>query len=67
MTIYEALEEIRKQNYLLPVFQRDFKWCNDGTEKIEKLFDSLMSDYPISSMLFWKINRDSCSGIKFYH
>lgn len=67
MTIYEALEEIRKQNYLLPVFQRDFKWCNDGTEKIEKLFDSLMSDYPISSMLFWKINRDSCNGIKFYH
>ena len=67
ITISEALEQVGNRNYLLPVFQRDFKWCNDGSEKIEKLFNSLMNDYPIGSMLFWKVNSDSCVGLNFYY
>nr|QNT35592.1 hypothetical protein HCAOCCDF_00040 [uncultured Methanosarcinales archaeon] len=40
----------------LPAIQREFVWTTDG---IEKLFDSIMGDYPISSFLFWKIQENN--------
>ena len=52
ITIAQAIERIHRNEYLLPAFQRDFVW---SAEQIEKLFDSLMKGYPISSMLFWKV------------
>ena len=46
-------DEINKNLYL-PAIQREFVW---DTKAIEKLFDSIMGDYPISSFLFWKIKE----------
>lgn len=63
ITIAEAIEHIRKNEYLLPAFQRDFVW---SAEQIEKLFDSLMKGYPISSMLFWKVKGDTKTDFRFY-
>lgn len=41
----------------LPNIQRPFVW---GEEQIERLFDSIMREYPISTLLVWKTK----SGIK---
>ena len=48
---------------LLPAFQRDFVWKH---EQVEMLFDSLMRGYPISSMLFWRLQEDSGKKYRFY-
>ena len=54
-TISEVvLEYINKTTYL-PAIQREYVWEPDG---IEKLFDSIMGNYPISSFLFWKIREE---------
>ena len=37
--------------FWLPNIQRPFVW-NEG--QIERLFDSIMREYPISSLLTWK-------------
>ena len=42
ITIKEAINHIRKRQYVLPSIQREFVW---GPEQIEMLFDSLMRDY----------------------
>lgn len=63
ITIAEAIEHIRKNEYLLPAFQRDFVWTSD---QIERLFDSLMKGYPISSMLFWKVKGETKTDFRFY-
>lgn len=47
----------------MPAFQRDFVW---SAEQIEKLFDSLMKGYPISSMLFWKVKGGTKTDFRFY-
>ena len=56
ITIKEATDRIHKKEYLLPAIQREFVWSSD---QIEMLFDSLMRGYPISSFLFWKVERDN--------
>jgi uncharacterized protein with ParB-like and HNH nuclease domain len=63
ITIYQAIEKIQKNEYLLPSFQREFQW---GSDRIEQLFDSIMLGYPISSMLFWKVKGDARTEFKFY-
>ena len=37
-----------------------------STKQIEKLFDSIMMDYPINSFLFWKVPKDKANEFKFY-
>lgn len=54
ISIYQAISSIENKEYLLPAFQREFVW---SPEQIERLFDSLMQGYPISSMLFWKVKK----------
>ena len=49
--IFDVIEEIKNDNYRLPSIQRSFVWEQD---RICKLVDSLMSDYPIGSFLVWK-------------
>ncbi len=49
--LYDVVKDIRDGHYLLPSIQRSFVW---EQEKICKLMDSLMSDYPIGSLLVWK-------------
>ena len=64
ISIYDALERIIDNTYLLPAIQRKFVW---KSEQIETLFDSIMRDYPINSFMFWKIEDDGIkSGYKFY-
>lgn len=63
ITINEAMQRINCKEYLLPAFQRDFVW---STEQIEKLFDSLMRNYPTNSMLFWKVKEETKTKWKFY-
>lgn len=63
ITIQDAIDRVQRNEYLLPAFQREFKW---STNQIENLFDSIMREYPISSMLFWKVRGDTKTEFKFY-
>lgn len=47
--------------YWLPNIQRPFVWKE---EQIERLFDSIMRSYPISTMLAWR-TKDEIKGRKF--
>ena len=63
ITIAKAVSKIHSRQYLLPAIQREFVW---RTGQIEKLFDSLMLDYPISSFLFWKVDNANKLNYQFY-
>lgn len=63
ITIKSAIDNIKKRNYVLPSIQREFVW---DTYQIETLFDSLMRDYPISTFLFWKVNKNKIRDFQFY-
>lgn len=63
LTINRVIKDIDAKKYLLPSIQREFVW---DTEQIEKLFDSLMMDYPINSFLFWKVSKENTREFKFY-
>jgi len=63
LTISEIISDIHKKKYVLPAIQREFVW---DTYQIERLFDSLMRDYPISSFLFWLVTKDKIKDYEFY-
>lgn len=63
ITIREAVESVHRKNYLLPAIQREFVWT---TFQIERLFDSLLRDYPINSFLFWEVERENVNNYQFY-
>ncbi len=63
ITIKEAIESIQKKKFVLPSIQREFVW---DTYKIETLFDSLLRDYPISTFLFWKVDKAKINDFQFY-
>jgi uncharacterized protein with ParB-like and HNH nuclease domain len=62
-TVYSALESIQQRDYVLPAIQREFVW---DTDKICALFDSLMRDYPINSLLYWKVTREHADDYRWY-
>lgn len=47
---------IRQVNHdiYLPAIQREFVW---GPDRIERLFDSIMTDFPIGSFLYWRLEQ----------
>ncbi len=49
--IYDVVKGIKEGYYKLPSIQRTFVW---EEERICKLMDSVMNDYPIGSLLLWK-------------
>lgn len=51
--IKDVISSVNKE-YFLPAIQREFVWEPD---QIERLFDSILGDYPIGSFLFWKIDE----------
>jgi len=55
-TISEVVSEYLNRTTFLPAIQREFVWNTYG---IEKLFDSIMGDFPISTFLFWKIKEEN--------
>jgi len=63
ITIKEAIENVQKKKYVLPSIQREFVW---DTNQIEKLFDSLMRDYPVSTFLFWNVDKAKIKEFQFY-
>lgn len=63
ITIKEAIDNIYRKRYLLPAIQRELVW---KTGQIERLFDSLMRDYPIGSFLFWHVEKEKRGDYQFY-
>lgn len=47
----------------MPALQRDLVW---DMGQIERLFDSLMRDYPIGSFLFWYVEKERSKDFQFY-
>ena len=64
LTIKETVDNIHKNKYLLPAIQRELVW---STFQIERLFDSLMRDYPIGSFLYWHLEKERVQDYQFYH
>ncbi len=58
ITIYEAIQNIKDGKYVMPAFQRQYVW---GMEQIEKLWDSILLDYPIATFLFWHVDDSNVS------
>lgn len=52
-TITEIIAGVNSK-YYLPSIQRKFVW---SCRQIENLFDSIMSNYPIGTFLFWSIDK----------
>lgn len=52
ITIKEAIDKIDENKFVLPGIQRRFVW---QPEQIELLFDSIMRDYPMNSLMLWEI------------
>lgn len=63
LTIADVMRDISANKYVLPAIQREFVW---RTSQIERLFDSLMQDYPIGSFLFWELTKEQHTLYDFY-
>lgn len=63
ITIYEAMQNIKNEKYVMPAFQRQYVW---SLEQVEKLWDSILLDYPISNFLFWHIDNSNVSNDTYF-
>jgi uncharacterized protein YaaQ len=54
MKITELIDDIRKLNVVLPEFQREYVWSR---EQAKQLMVSLVREYPVGSLLFWKTDQ----------
>lgn len=61
MSALDALKFAKNQNLLLPDIQREYIW---EYWEIEKLFDSIIDDYPVGSCIFWKTTRTNLNKEK---
>lgn len=61
--IKDVVNNIQKLKYVLPSIQREFVW---QPAQIEQLFDSIMRGYPISTFLFWKVEKHRIRDFQFY-
>ncbi|UNK48854.1 DUF262 domain-containing protein [Lysobacter sp. S4-A87] len=59
-TLFRLIEDINSSLYL-PHIQRPFVW---EEEQMAKLFDSLMRNYPIQTLLFWR-TKDEIKARQF--
>jgi len=58
MKIADTILNKINRDYLLPSIQREFVWLKNPTEKkIEKLFDSILQEYPFGTILTWEIDK----------
>lgn len=62
-TIKEAMHRIGSKKLYLPAIQRKFVW---DALQIERLFDSIMRDYPIGTFLFWMVEEAKHNDYSFY-
>ena len=63
ITIYEAMTHIQNGKYVMPAFQRQFVW---SMEQIEKLWDSILLDYPIATFLFWHVDDNNVTWDTYF-
>ena len=64
ISILDAVEKIRSNDFLLPAIQRKFVW---SSHQICVLFDSIMRGYPINSFMMWEVTEDKLkNNYKFY-
>ncbi|MEA4898657.1 MAG: DUF262 domain-containing protein [Christensenellaceae bacterium] len=63
ITIYEALMNIKNGKYVMPAFQRQYVW---NMEQIEKLWDSILLNYPIATFLFWHIDDNNITWDTYF-
>lgn len=63
LTIAEIVNDISANKYVLPWIQREFVW---STSQIERLFDSIMQEYPIGTFLFWELTNEQTTKYTFY-
>lgn len=63
LTLFRILEDISRNELLLPHIQRAFVWED---EQMVRLFDSLMRNYPIQTLLFWQ-TKEAIKARKFMH
>lgn len=47
----------------MPAFQRQYVW---SMEQIEKLWDSILLDYPIATFLFWHVDDDNVTWDTYF-
>lgn len=57
--INDLVQAVNKELFL-PAIQRELVWDYNG---IERLFDSIMTDFPMGSFLYWKL--DHCNKDKW--
>lgn len=57
----DALSKIRSGYMLLPDIQREFCW---EMSDIEKLFESIVDNYPLGYCIFWKTNKSILNAEK---
>ena len=55
--------KIQEGRLYLPAIQRKFVWAHN---QIERLFDSIMRDYPIGTFLFWIVKPERFDEYAFY-
>ncbi|SDZ11769.1 Uncharacterized conserved protein, contains ParB-like and HNH nuclease domains [Proteiniborus ethanoligenes] len=63
ISIYEALQNIKNGKYVMPAFQRQYVW---SMEQVEKLWDSILLDYPIATFLFWHVDDDNVTWDTYF-
>ena len=54
MKIDSLLDEIRKQDLVLPEFQREYVWSRD---QAKQLLASLLKGYPVGALLIWRTDQ----------
>ena len=60
LSIKEIIKKLQTENLVLPIIQREFVW---ERKQIEYLFESLINDYPIGTLLLWDT---SSNNLKFF-
>lgn len=63
LSIRQLITDINSNKYYLPAIQRKFVWDED---KICRLFNSIMQDYPIGTFLFWELTAQKANEYTFY-
>ena len=60
--VVDIIKQVNRDLYL-PAIQREFVW---STGKIERLFDSIMCDFPVGSFLYWRIEQENKNDWPIY-
>jgi hypothetical protein len=60
--VVDIIKQVNRDVYL-PAIQREFVW---SAGKIERLFDSIMSDFPIGSFLYWRVDQENKNDWPIY-